>query len=129
MLKEKQKQLAFHLLKLKKQNKDLKKIYVTFEGSGDSFDEFYDVEITLSNGKILYNLKDLSYEDYSLEDILFNIIDLTDADFNNDGSRGTISIDFEKFNYVCEVEHYVTDLVQGEGVEDNFIDVNITNDL
>ena len=84
---------------------------VQFEGSGDSFSDFWDLECTVKedapevkiNGDELI-LKEKFDKDSSWEreekvvnDLFFKIMDLNDSvDFNNEGCRGTITIDFIK---------------------------------
>lgn len=83
---------------------------VQFEGSGDSFSDFWDLEcetkedykIEISGNEIILKEKfnkDSSWEreEKRVDDLFFKIMDLNDSvDFNNDGCRGRIEIDFIK---------------------------------
>lgn len=84
---------------------------VQFEGSGDSFSDFWDLECEFKEGdpKVQINgdeiilkekfNKDSSWEkeEKRVDDLFFKIMDLNDSvDFNNEGCRGKIEIDFIK---------------------------------
>lgn len=84
---------------------------VQFEGSGDSFSDFWDLECTVKEGTPEVKInghelilkekfdKDSSWEreEKAVNDLFFKIMDLnTSVDFNNEGCRGTITIDFIK---------------------------------
>ncbi len=72
------------------------RIEVSYYGSGDSFEEFNDTAILGKDGK------DMRYEDPAAdlkepisEDDLWTILEQSEANFNNEGSRGEIVFDFE----------------------------------
>jgi hypothetical protein len=99
---EKIKELSMKFLK---QHQDVGRVKSRFQGSGDSFGEFYDMEI--------YNKKDKLLEDFSvewsneLEDLLYAIIQNDGrAYFDNDGSTGYIDIDFVNNKIKIEVAYY-----------------------
>lgn len=88
---------------------DVISLSVQFEGSGDSFSDFWDLECELKAERVLLNgdeiilkekfNKDSSWEkeEKRVDDLFFKIMDLNDSvDFNNEGCRGSIKIDFVK---------------------------------
>lgn len=73
----------------------LESVSIQYHGSGDSFEEFWDIA-TVPDGI------DVTEED--MRDLLWHAIDNSDADFNNDGSSGTITIDFT--NKKMDIDNY-----------------------
>ena len=68
--------------KLKQKFPQLEIVTIEYHGSGDSFEEFWGIE---STPKIDINQNDI-------EDLLWYAIEHSEADFNNDGSKGSITI-------------------------------------
>lgn len=69
------------------------RIVVHYEGSGDSFGSFYDAQVYEGN-KVIKDGYQLAEEFTSkFEDIIWQLLDSSGADFNNDGSDGTIMFD------------------------------------
>lgn len=115
-----QKELQKALQKLKTDYPDIRKYKVEFYGSGDSFDDFYDTDIEFYP-VVMGSINDITESiNDEINYVLWAIIELTDADFNNSGCNGVITIDFEKETYDCEIQHYVTDTVPGEGATGDF---------
>lgn len=81
------------------------KIYnISFNGSGDSFENFYEC--------------DLEDEDFDrCNTLIWKLIEETDADFNNDGCEGTITIDVENRKVTIDIQHYVQNTEQGDTIE------------
>ena len=75
---------------------DIKKITVDYNGAGDSFSDFYGLTFEPEQ-KLELNLE-------FLEDLLWVAIEASEADFNNDGSQGVITIDFEEETITVENE-------------------------
>lgn len=99
---------------------DVKKISVDYYGSGDSFDSFNDLTFERKDGKPFdYDWKERSelLNDSAMNDLLWDALDRSSADFNNDGSRGYVHIDLE--NTTLEVENYwiVQSEEEGGGIE------------
>jgi len=86
------------LANLKHKHPEIEALEVTYQGSGDSFEEFYSLETTPEDIKI-------TQED--IEDILWHAIENSDADFNNDGSSGTIVFDFNEGTVSID-NYYIT---------------------
>lgn len=73
---------------------DVEVINIEYRGSGDSFEDFWNLEsVPTSN---------IQQED--IEDLLWHIIDNSDANFNNEGSEGTIQIDLK--NEKASIDNY-----------------------
>lgn len=109
------------LINLKKKYPDIKKVEIDFEGSGDSFSDFYEHRIEFYD--VVVGIKDIIEKEFIeevSENVLWDIMNRTDANFNNEGSRGTICIDFENSSYYCDVQHYVMETVDGEGTSGEF---------
>jgi hypothetical protein len=80
------------------------KISVNYEGSGDSFDSFYSCSVDY---KFL--------EEPGVDDLLWKVIEQTKADFNNEGSRGTITFHLD----TCSISIQNYWIVQIEEESDN----------
>jgi len=102
-----------------KENPNATKAKCTFSGSGDCFDDFYDITVFgKDDSEMEYNADD------TLQQLFFKIID-TDgrAIFDNDGSCGEIDIDFITGKIKIEVSYYETiKNSDGENEYDNIID-------
>lgn len=90
------------LIKMKKEFPIAKTISVDYSGSGDSFDSFYSV---ISEEDIELNEREFINE---YEDILFAAINKTQADFNNEGSRGTVTFDLENIKVYTDNYFYIS---------------------
>lgn len=88
--------------KLKEAFPKAAKITISYSGSGDDFGDFWRLEAEESDGKELK----ISESDFRhiTEDYMFDLLDNSDADFNNDGSEGTIEFDLE--NMVTTLDNY-----------------------
>lgn len=91
------------------------RIEVSYYGSGDSFDEFNDTAILDKDGK------DMRYEDPAVslkepisEDDLWTILEQSEANFNNEGSRGEIVFDFEE-NEIRVENRYIVEIEEPGG--------------
>ena len=95
---------------MKSQYPGLLGVSVDFYGAGDSFDDFSDV---LFEGVAPPN--PLTFvEDH--EDLFFHALEQSDANFNNDGSSGTVRIDLgDTLSVDVTVEHNVMSQVSGDG--------------
>ena len=80
--------------KLKKQFPEVIKINIEYRGSGDSFEDFWNLETTPESN--------IQQED--IENLLWYAIDNSDANFNNEGSEGEIIIDLE--NEKMSIDNY-----------------------
>lgn len=109
------------LQELKLKYPDKKLIKVSYNGSGDSFDS-------------MWVTNDLDVKEEDIEDIAWLLIERSNADFNNEGSEGDISIDLETMqveldNYYIYYERNLSDSLaynlteeedeQGTGSEDS----------
>ena len=65
----------------------LENVSIEYHGSGDSFEEFWNTETTPDG---------IDITEKDMEELLDYALEHSDADFNNDGSDGTIIIDFIK---------------------------------
>jgi hypothetical protein len=73
---------------------EIEEIKIEYRGSGDSFEDFWNLESTPES--------DIQQED--VEDLLWYAIDNSDANFNNDGSEGEIIIDL--VNEKLSIDNY-----------------------
>lgn len=85
-----------------------KNIEIGYWGSGDSFEEFDLQGETSGLIKIADNFI------YRYNELLWEILNQSVADFNNEGSRGTIYIDLENNKVTCDVYHIVHEEVFAE---------------
>jgi hypothetical protein len=83
---------------LKKSFPNLDAILVDYNGSGDSFDSFNYIRGLKEKEEININID----YDTDFNSLLWEILDKSDADFNNEGSEGTITIDLKNINVICE---------------------------
>lgn len=69
---------------------DFEKVDLDYYGSGDSF-ESYDVNITPCSAE---NYKKINNEDF--EELFWDMVERADSNFNNDGSRGTVTFNLKE---------------------------------
>ena len=80
-------------------------IEVSYEGSGDSFGDFWSITAYDAAGN---EVKDASHGEiqHIIEDYCYEIFEMSgEPDFNNDGSEGTIKFDI--LNQVTTLDNYV----------------------
>jgi hypothetical protein len=89
-----------------------------FQGSGDSFEDFYNLDYEYYPS--VFEQKEPEQEESF--DLLYQIINMSDADFNNDGSDGDIVIDFARGTYECNVNfiEYKKEYYDSSGFSDSF---------
>lgn len=102
---------------------DVRRISVEYYGAGDSFDSFYDLSFENKDGQASpllsfdYKERVALMNETEMNGLLWDAIERSDADFNNEGSRGYVHINLD--NTTLEVENYY--IVQteelGGGVE------------
>ena len=95
---------------------DVRRISVDYYGSGDSFDSFNDLTFEKNDG----TTSDYSSLDWkqrfellnetAMNELLWDAIERSEADFNNEGSRGYVHINLD--TTTLEVENYY--IVQSE---------------
>lgn len=96
---------------LSKQHPTVKTITVEYYGSGDSFEEFHSWE---ADDGTQVDMEQLS-------DLLWYALEKSDADFNDEGSRGEIRLHLRpNLKVEVDVDHYVTETVSGDGYEEDF---------
>jgi len=79
---------------LKNKFPNLEQINIEYQGSGDSFDDFWNLTTTPES----------DIEQSDIEDLLWYAIDNSDANFNNEGSEGEIIIDLD--NEKMSIDNY-----------------------
>ena len=94
---------------------DVRRISVEYYGSGDSFDSFNDLTFEKNDGTTSDYSSDWKQRSELLNEtamngLLWDAIERSEADFNNDGSRGYVHINLD--NTTLEVENYY--IVQSE---------------
>lgn len=121
-MEEKQKELKLLLQSFKSKHPYVENVVVYFQGAGDSFEEFYDQEIKYNEESLKTTVIDEATVESDLDLLYWKIINLTGADFNNDGCEGDIVIDFKNHNYECNVNHieYERRIYDSECVVDSF---------
>lgn len=109
-MKETKRTVASECDRLKKLFPNVDTITISFTGSGDSFEEFYNFETKPETGE--------EFDSEKIDDdFLFELLGKTDADFNNDGCRGEITIDIKNKKIEVTVDHYYTSTQPGQGVK------------
>lgn len=78
-----------------------KSVSVSYEGSGDSFDDFWAIQVEYKDKDGKDNNK---IQVGDVEDLLWYAIEHSEADFNNEGSTGEIEIDF--VNGTLKINNY-----------------------
>ena len=124
------------LLKIKKEIPSLSIIRVEYEGSGDSFGDFYSYNYkqiepkelnieniytdkeSFSSFKLLTNseIGDLLIGGLDIDDLLWYALNSSEADFNNGGSQGTITIDLVKLTIDVDNNYKSEDYFNEGGV-------------
>jgi hypothetical protein len=72
----------------------IEKINIEYNGSGDSFNDFWNLE----------SIPESNIEQEDVEDLLWYAIDNSEANFNNEGSEGEIIIDL--VNEKLSIDNY-----------------------
>ena len=92
------KEIVLGIKKIKQAHPTISSISVQFEGSGDSFSDFYNHNVlTWSAGTFSTFEGGMSAIGFDIDDLFWKIIEEDGrADFNNEGSRGSIYIDFKE---------------------------------
>lgn len=94
------------LKSLASEHPEIESITVAYYGSGDSFEEFHDIECHPEG--------DLDVSD--IEDLLWEAIEKSDANFNDEGCCGTVTIRLRPtFAVNVEVNHNVMTTEPGDG--------------
>lgn len=95
----------------------ISRIVVQYEGSGDSFSDFWDYEVELKEGMKLEAKESevFSYIMEKLDEPIWECLEQLGADFNNDGSEGHVYIDFVNKTIKCNnYERYTETRYVGE---------------
>lgn len=92
------KEIVLGIKKIKQAHPTISNISVQFEGSGDSFSDFYNHNILVWSAGTFSNFEGgMSAIGFDIDDLFWKIIEEDGrADFNNEGSRGSINIDFKE---------------------------------
>ena len=80
---------------IKEKYPSIEEIKIEYSGSGDSFEDFYGLHFTPSN---------INIPQSDIEDLLWYCIDHSEADFNDECSKGSISIDC--INETADIDNY-----------------------
>jgi hypothetical protein len=100
-----------------------KRISVEYYGSGDSFDSFNDLTFTRRDGtpydydEVSWNNRSELMNEMEMNGLLWDALERSGADFNNEGSRGYVHINLD--TTTLEVENYwiVQSEEEGGGIE------------
>lgn len=79
------KEIKEKLEELSKKYPNVNSVDFNYYGSGDSFDS-YDVDVLPAGEEV---------ENSDFEDLFWVMVEKADSNFNNDGSRGTVSFDLK----------------------------------
>lgn len=94
------KEILVNIKKIKKAHPSIVSISASFEGSGDNFSDFYSHQVLEWSAGTFSNFEggvSAIKAGIDVDDLLWKIIEEDGrADFNNEGSRGTIEIDFKE---------------------------------
>ncbi len=100
------------LSKLKVKFPALKIVNITYSGSGDEFGDFWNIvdenEVDIPNSQEFMSEAD---------DLIWHCLENSGADFNNDGSEGTITFDFDAMKVKIENNYFETVSVPGGTTE------------
>ncbi len=108
-----------YLTELKKKYPNIKEISIDYNGSGDSFDEFYDFDFTDIDNNSIDEPSDWDL-DHEFEEILWFALDKSGANFNDEGSRGTIIIYLTDLEVEVDNYFYVREEVCDGGTHIDF---------
>lgn len=92
---------------LKAKFPDVKEINIEYRGSGDSFEDFWNLETTPDSS--------ISQED--VESLLWHAIENSDANFNNEGSEGDIKIDLINEKLIIN-NYYIIESRESSGIKE-----------
>jgi hypothetical protein len=93
-MKTKTQTIKSTIAKLKKEYPGVDKIAVSYNGSGDSFDSFSSVSLSKNSKPVKRQAQNNFTQKY--DDILSAALEISDADFNNEGSEGEVVFDLKK---------------------------------
>lgn len=102
---------------------DVKRISVDYYGSGDSFDSFNDLIFENKEGQASplfsfdYKERVALLNETEMNGLLWDAIERSDADFNNEGSRGYVHINLDTTTLEVENYYVVQTDVLGGGVD------------
>ncbi len=78
---------------------NIKKVKIQYEGSGDSFNDFWDYQFEYMDNTVDVNEEEVKDELLRIFDgVIDTLFEEVGANFNNDGSEGTFTIDLKKLN-------------------------------
>lgn len=99
------KEIVLGIKKIKQAHPTISSISVQFEGSGDSFSDFYNHNVLTWSGGTFSTFEGGISAILGVDDLFWKIIEEDGrADFNNEGSRGSINIDFKEGIITINVE-------------------------
>lgn len=104
---------------LKSDYPEAKVIQISYFGEGDSLDSF-DLDH-------IDNKWERDFDTSKYNDLLFTVLDMSEADFNNDGSRGTITIHLQE--ETITVDNYYRETIEHSTGEIEVNIINIENDV
>lgn len=90
---------------------------ISYEGSGDDFGSFWESDFKYSEVTPRNTYDEVSFIN-DADTLLWHAIENSDADFNNDGSDGTITLDFT--NYTMTIDNYWKEIVSNASGEITF---------
>lgn len=102
---------------------DVKRISVDYYGAGDSFDSFNDLIFENKEGQASpllsfdYKERVSLLNESAMNGLLWDAIERSDADFNNEGSRGYVHINLDTITLEVENYYVVQTDVLGGGVD------------
>jgi len=114
------KKVAKEVLKeLKEKYPTIDKITVQYEGSGDSFGDFWDYEFEYAEGapELSGQEEEKAKEEImnAFDDEIWDLMDKAGANFNDDGSEGHVYIDLKNLNVSADCyEKYTETRYSGE---------------
>jgi hypothetical protein len=104
-----QKEILKQLENIQNTYPDIDKIEITYYGAGDSFDSFN--EYIAKKDELIIDDIDINHD--IISSILWEALDHSEADFNNEGSEGTITIDLKNKQVTCENFYFIIETVPG----------------
>ncbi len=112
-----QEKMEAEIKRMRIENPDLKSISIEFGGSGDCFDDFYSLNVDA--GKL--TVPEVDFVN-TYNDLLWAALEKSDANFNDEGSNGTVTIAFDGNvgSIEVSVEHRYIEYRAGDGYYGEF---------
>lgn len=96
---------------------NVKKISIDYYGSGDSFDCFNQVTFEEKDGNSFESSDNELIDEDQMNELLWDALDKSGANFNNEGSEGQVHINLEETTIEVENYYFIQSKELGGGVD------------